>query len=161
MAYWARGSSLYGPRYYAEALPFLWIIAARGLIKFASGPWRRRTVMLALPALLAWSMIFTLEPRILKGIGLFDISRHDAWTVVAAAPHNALVFVRSDYWTSYAALSWLNAPALDGDIVFAKDRGQVENERVIMAFPGRAIYYYDRQQQPALRSADVGRSDGG
>ena len=35
LAYWARGSSLYGPRYYAEGLPYLWIIAARGLLKVA------------------------------------------------------------------------------------------------------------------------------
>jgi hypothetical protein len=161
MAYWARGSSLYGPRYYAEALPFLWIIAARGLIKFASGAWRRRMVMLALPVLLAWSIVFTLEPRILKGIGLFDITRADADSIAADQPHNALVFVRSDYWTSYAALSWLNAPALNGAIVFAKDRGPIANQRVIEEFPGRAIYYYDRQQQPALRSVLSDRSNGG
>jgi 4-amino-4-deoxy-L-arabinose transferase-like glycosyltransferase len=161
MAYWARGSSLYGPRYYAEALPFLWLIAARGLIKFSSGLWRRRAVMLALPVLLAWSIVFTLEPRILDGIGLFDITRHDARTIAASEPHNALVFVRSDYWTSYAALSWLNAPALDGNIIFAKDRGEIENQRVIEDFPGRALYYYDRQQQPALRSFVFERSYGG
>jgi hypothetical protein len=76
-------------------------------------------------------------------------------------PRNALVFVRSDYWTSYAALSWLNAPALDSQIVFAKDRGQIANERVIEDFPGRAIYYYDRQQQPALRSVDLEQPHGG
>ena len=161
MAYWARGSSLYGPRYYAEALPFLWIIAARGLLKFSAGPWRMRAVKLALPALLIWSIVFTLEPRILQGIGLFDITRKDAQTIAAVAPRRALVFVRSDYWTSYAALSWLNTPGLDGEIVFAKDGGPVANERVIADFPGRTVYYYDRQQQPALRSSDVNSSDGG
>jgi hypothetical protein len=161
VAYWARGSSLYGPRYYAEALPFLWLIAARGLIKFSSGAWRRRAVMLALPVLLAWSIVFTLEPRILQGIGLFDITRHDAREIAAVAPYNALVFVRSDYWTSYAALSWLNAPTLDGQVVFAKDSGPVVNARVIEDFPGRTVYYYDRQQRPALRSADGLRPDRG
>jgi hypothetical protein len=161
MAYWARGSSLYGPRYYAEALPFLWLIAARGLIKFAAGPWRQRAVKLALPLLLAWSILFTLEPRILKGIGLFDITREDANTIAAAEPHHALVFVHSDYWTSYATLSWLNAPALDGDIIYAKDRGRIANGQVIEEFPGRAIYYYDRAQQPALRGVVMDRSYGG
>ena len=43
--------------------------------------------------------------------------------IAAAGPHHALVFVHGDYWTSYAALSWLNSPTLDGDVVFAKDRG--------------------------------------
>jgi 4-amino-4-deoxy-L-arabinose transferase-like glycosyltransferase len=151
MAYWARGSSLYGPRYYAEALPFLWIIASRGLIKFAASTWRRRAVKLALPLLIGWSIFFTIEPRILAAIGLFDITRQDANTIAAAALHDALVFVYGDYWTSYAALSWLNAPALDGNVLFAKDRGVAENQRVIEAYPGRTVYYYDSRQQPALR----------
>jgi 4-amino-4-deoxy-L-arabinose transferase-like glycosyltransferase len=159
MAYWARGSSLYGPRYYAEVLPFLWIIAARGLIKFAAGTWRRRVVNLALPIMIAWSVVFTIEPRILKGLSLFDITRRDADTIAAAGPHNALVFVHGDYWTSYAALSWLNAPTLDGDVVFAKDRGPIANELVIEDYPGREIYYYDREQSPALSSTSGGERE--
>jgi hypothetical protein len=130
-------------------------------MKFSTGTWRRRAVKLALPVLIAWNITFTFEPRILKSIGLFDITREDAKTIAAAEPRHALVFVRSDYWTSYAALSWLNTPALDGEIIFAKDRGPIANERVIEEFPGRAIYYYDRQQQPALRSVVLERSYGG
>jgi 4-amino-4-deoxy-L-arabinose transferase-like glycosyltransferase len=151
MAYWARGSSLYGPRYYAEALPFLWIIASRGLIKFAASTWRRRAVKLALPLLVGWSILFTIEPRILAAFGLFDITRQDANTIAAATLHDALVFVHGDYWTSYAALSWLNAPTLDGNVLFVKDRGVAENQRVIEGYPGRTVYYYDAKQQPALR----------
>ncbi|MFL5806855.1 MAG: glycosyltransferase family 39 protein, partial [Roseiflexaceae bacterium] len=150
MAYWARGSSLYGPRYYAEAIPFLAIIAARGLIKFAAGPWRRRAIKLALPALVAWSVVFTIESRTLKGRSLFDIDRHDINTIAAAAPRNALVFVAGDYWTSYANLSWLNAPTLDSTIIFAKDRGPNLNDQVIRDYPGRTVYYYKRDRNPAL-----------
>jgi hypothetical protein len=122
-------------------MPFLWIIAARGLIKFAAGKWRRRAVMLALPVLLAWSIIFTLEPR----------------AIAAAGPHNALIFVHSDYWTAYASFSWLNALTLDGDVIYAKDRGPVENAQVIGDYPGRAVYYYERGRQPALRSEAAAR----
>src|SRR5258705_13800047 len=85
----------------------------RGLIKFAAGPWRRRAIKLALPALVAWSLVFTIESRTLKGRSLFDIDRHDINTIAAAAPRNALVFVAGAYWTSYANLSWPNAPPLD------------------------------------------------
>jgi 4-amino-4-deoxy-L-arabinose transferase-like glycosyltransferase len=150
MAYWARGSSLYGPRYYAEAIPFLSIIAARGLIKFAAGTWRRRVVKLALPVLVAWSVVFTIEPRTLKGRSLFNIDRRDANTIAAAAPRNALVFVAGDYWTNYANLSWLNAPTLDSTIIFAKDRGPNLNDQVMRDYPGRTVYYYKRDRQPAL-----------
>jgi 4-amino-4-deoxy-L-arabinose transferase-like glycosyltransferase len=153
IAYWARADTLYGPRYYAEAMPFLWIIAARGLIKFGSTTWRRRGIKLALPLLVAWSAIFTIEPRALKGRGFFDISRRDADAIAAAAPHHALVFVAGTHWTAYASLSWLNAPNLDGDIVFAQNRGDVENTQVVEDFAGRTVYYYDRARQPALQPA--------
>ena len=36
LAYWAFGDGLFGARYYAEALPFVWILIARGLTKLAS-----------------------------------------------------------------------------------------------------------------------------
>jgi 4-amino-4-deoxy-L-arabinose transferase-like glycosyltransferase len=156
IAYWARADTLYGPRYYAEAMPFLWIIAARGLLKLGSTAWRRRAIKLALPLLVAWSVIFTIEPRALKGRGFFDISRRDADAIAAAAPHHALVFVAAPYWTAYANLAWLNSPNLDGDVVFAQDRGKVENARVIEDFAGRTVYYYDRARQPALRRALTG-----
>ncbi|HZY40590.1 MAG TPA: glycosyltransferase family 39 protein, partial [Anaerolineae bacterium] len=67
LAYWARGGGLFGPRYYAEGLPFLWIIAARGLIKFGATKWPRRALQVALPLLLAYSIVFTIEPRLLQG----------------------------------------------------------------------------------------------
>ncbi len=34
MAFWARSGDIYGPRYYSESLPFFWILASRGLLKF-------------------------------------------------------------------------------------------------------------------------------
>ena len=55
----------------------------------------------------------------------------------------------------------LNLLELAGLPYFAKDRGPIANERVIEEFPGRAIYYYDREQQPALRSVVLERSYGG
>ena len=69
---------------------------------------------------------------------------------------SALIFVHSDYWTAYASLSWLNALTLDGDVIYAKDRGPVENAQVVGDFPGRTVYYYERGWQPALRSEAAG-----
>jgi 4-amino-4-deoxy-L-arabinose transferase-like glycosyltransferase len=149
-AYWARGSSLYGPRYYAETIPFLALIAARGLIKFSAGTWRRRAVKLALPVLVAWSIVTTIIPRTLQARSLFDIDRRDANTIAAAAPGHALVFVSGDYWTNYANLSWLNDPALAGPIIYAKDRSPSVNDQVMRDYPGRTVYYYKRDRQPAL-----------
>jgi 4-amino-4-deoxy-L-arabinose transferase-like glycosyltransferase len=147
--YWARGSSFYGPRYYAEAMPFLWLIAARGLIKVCAtpNPWPRRVVYVALPLLIAWNIVYTVEPRFLQGFAAYRSARRAANTIAQAGLDHALVFVRADHWYDYAELGWLNAPSLaDGNLIFAYDFGSLGNAAVIKAFPDRKVYYFDRTQ---------------
>ncbi|MBN1440214.1 MAG: glycosyltransferase family 39 protein [Anaerolineales bacterium] len=143
LAYWARAGEFFGGRYYSEGMPFLWLLAARGLLKFSAGKWRLRLVQAALPLFLLWSVAFQIEPRFLRGYGLYDISRAGSDSVSAAGLRNAVVFVRRKAWTDYAAFSWLNDPYLDGDVVFARDLGPEKNTQVMQAFPGREAYYYD------------------
>jgi 4-amino-4-deoxy-L-arabinose transferase-like glycosyltransferase len=147
--YWARGSSFYGPRYYAEAMPFLWLIAARGLIKICAlkNPWPRRVVYVALPLLIAWNIVYVIEPRFIAGFAQYRSARRAINTIAQADVHHALIFVQSQQWQDYADLGWLNAPHLpDGDLIFAYDFGPLGNARVIAAFPDRAVYYFDRSQ---------------
>ena len=144
-AYWARGGGgAYGPRYYSEAMPFLWIVAARGLIKFGSTIGRRRLVKAALPLMIGGGVLLSMIPRFIEGYGLYDITRRDTNVIAAAGLHHALVFVQSDYWTEYANLSWLNQPNPGGDIIFAQDGGPSANRQVIQDYPGRAVYLYNR-----------------
>ncbi len=151
MAYWAPGSSLYGPRYYAEGLPYLWIIAARGLLKFSAKPWPRRVVQLALPLLLAYSIVFTIEPRLLQGFDRYGRERLHLDRIAAAQLDNALVFVRVAKWSDYAELAWQNSPQIyDGRIIFALDYGPAGNQPLIDAYPQRKVYYYDRTQTVPL-----------
>ena len=157
--YWARGSSLYGPRYYAEAMPFLWLIAARGLIKVCAipNPWPRRVVYVALPLLIAWNIVYVSEPRFLTGFAQYRSARRAVNTVAQAAVHHALIFVRASEWQDYADLGWLNAPNLsDGDLIFAYDFGPPGNAGVIAAFPDRAVYYFDRTQPHPLVAGRTG-----
>jgi hypothetical protein len=150
-AYWAVGGGLYGARYYAEAAPFLWILAARGLLKISMNQAPQRLVKIALPALIAWGLIFSLYPRFMEGRNLYDISRADARTVASAGLNHALVFVHQDYWTDYANLSWLNEPSLtNSEVIFAKDLGTEVNQLVMKAFPERSVYYYNRYQSSQL-----------
>lgn len=150
-AYWAVGGGLYGARYYAEAAPFLWILAARGLLKISTNRIPLRLVKIALPALIAWGLIYSLYPRFAEGRNLYDISRADARTVVSAGLEHALVFVHHEYWTDYANLSWLNDPSpAKGEIIFAKDLGTEKNQSVIKAFPERSVYFYNRYQSTQL-----------
>lgn len=151
LAYWARGGSLYGPRYYAEAMPFLWIVAARGLIKLAAARWPRRLIFAALPLLIGYSAVFTIEPRLLDGADRYARLRVDVDRIAAARLKHALVFVRANYWIDYASLAWQNAVLLDAsNVLFAYDYGPISNEAIQQACPGRRVYYYDRTQSVPL-----------
>ena len=155
MAYWARsGGGVYGPRYYSEGMPFLWIVAARGLLKLGATIRPRRLIKAALPVLLLWSVVMATYPRMLGGFQLFNITRRDAGLIVGANIHHALVFVRSPHWTAYASLGWLNQPNLsDGDIIFAQDLGSLANQYLKQAYPDRQVYYYDRESSIPLVAA--------
>lgn len=144
LAYWARAGEYYGGRYYSEGMPFVWLLAARGLLKFSAGKGRLRLARVALPVLLVWNIAFQVQPRLSQGHGLYGITREHPAAVAAAGLHNALVFVRIRFWTDYAAFSWLNAPDLNGDVIFVRDMGGERNAQVIRAFPGREVFYYDR-----------------
>jgi hypothetical protein len=158
--YWARGSSFYGPRYYAEAMPFLWLIAARGLIKVCATPnvWPRRfqdvprrVVYVALPLLIAWNIVYGIEPRFVQGFAEYRAARRGVNTVAQADLKHALVFVHADHWRDYADLGWLNAPNLaDSNVIFAVDFGPSGNAAVINAFPDRQVYYFDPSQPHPL-----------
>ena len=155
LAYWARGSGLNGPRYYAEGLPFLWLLAARGLIKLGATPRLhrapRRIVQLALPLLLAYSIVFTIAPRLLASADRYGGARRRLDQIAAAHLDNALVFVRATVWTDYADLAWQNAPNVaDSRVLFALDYGPLSNQALTQAFPQRQVYYYDRAQSIPL-----------
>ena len=156
LLYWARGSSFYGPRYYAEAMPFLWILAARGLLKVCTvkDPWPRRfqdaprrVIYVALPLLIAWNIVYTLEPRFLRGFEDYRAARRALNTIAQADVHHALVFVRAPIWQDYTNLGWLNAPnPADGDIIFAYDFGTGGNDYLSAIYPDRTVYFFDRTQ---------------
>jgi hypothetical protein len=128
---------------------------ARGLIKFGAttrlhrAP--RRVVQVALPLLLIYSIVFTIEPRLLEGIDRYRGARLHLDRIAAAHLDNALVFVRATIWTDYADLAWQNAPNVaDSRVLFALDYGPPGNQALMQAFPQRQVYYYDRTQSIPL-----------
>jgi 4-amino-4-deoxy-L-arabinose transferase-like glycosyltransferase len=143
--YWTTNTGLYGTRYYSEAMPFLWILAARALLKLGRRTWLRKTIMVALPLLTAWGILLPTFTRILDGRGVYGLTRQNHDAIAAADIHQALIFVSTRDWTDYASLSWLNEPDLSGDLVFAKDIGAIINKEIIDGFPARSVYYYDPQ----------------
>jgi hypothetical protein len=146
LAYWARAGEFFGGRYYSEGMPFLWLLAARGLLKFAAGKWRLRLVRAALPVFLAWSIAFQILPRLIQGRGLYGIRREPVDAVAAADLHNALVFIRIRTWADYATFSWLDDPALAGDVIYLRDLGRNADRGLIGRFPNREVYLFDMSE---------------
>jgi hypothetical protein len=71
--------------------------------------------------------------------------------------HDALVIVRNDGgWRDYAVAFLMNAPTLDGDVVYASQCPPWTGQ-LLERFPGRAVYDFDGQTvrpfaDPSLRS---------
>lgn len=143
LAYWARAGSFYGGRYYSEAMPFLWLLAARGLLKVFANRWGRLAVRVALPVFLAFGIAFLIQPRFVEGRGLYGITAEGPRLIADAGLSDALVFVRARKWTEYANFSCLNSPFLDGGVVFVRDLGEGRNAAVMARFPGRKVYSYN------------------
>jgi 4-amino-4-deoxy-L-arabinose transferase-like glycosyltransferase len=57
-------------------------------------------------------------------------------------PGNALVFVPRPNWQAYAPLFLENSTTLDGDVIYAVDRGDERNVILMREFPGRIYYRY-------------------
>jgi len=145
--YWVRGSSIYGPRYWYEAAPFLWLLSARGLVKlweWARGRSAFRSVIkIGLAVLIVLNVAITIPARFAFWRGLYFVTNEPWRAVQQANIHNALVIVRGKLWTDYGAVLWANSPALDDDVVFARDQGEAVNAAVIAQYPGRRVYWQD------------------
>ncbi|HEY9077226.1 MAG TPA: glycosyltransferase family 39 protein [Anaerolineaceae bacterium] len=145
MAYWAHSGGLYGPRYYAEAMPFIWILTAVGLTALWNYPQLKQIIYFLLPTIILWNIAGLILPSFTSGYNLYEINRNDTRIITEAKLEYALVFVKSDYWTEYSNLSWLNEPDLyNSNIIFARDFGPETNIFIINEFPGRELFTYDR-----------------
>lgn len=164
MVYWNVGQ-MYGPRYYFEALGALALLSARGILwparvlggvlQRATGvdSGRGRAVALALMlVLMVVAGLFaqayrTWAPETFASYrGWYGIDGRGLAAVRQAGIHDALVLVRSPIWTDYAAFFSQNRPTLDGDIVYAADRGGAVNARLLLLYPGRVVYFWDGER---------------
>ncbi len=152
-AYWIQGSSLYGPRYYYEALPLLWLLAARGLLKL----WRlapklaRPALCVFLAVMVGWNVLAQMPAHFNRWRGLYGVDHSMQQRIAQLDIHNALIFVHIHHWGDYSELAWTNTLSLDGDIVFALDEGTKANNAVIASYPGRRVFLLDGNILAELR----------
>ena len=145
--YWIGSPArLWGPRYYFEAFPGLWLLAAVGLLKTWEWAqprqrWVRAALATALAILFAVNVFVNIPYRFGEAHGFYGISRAQLRPVEEAGLHNALVIVYADRWLEYGALMAGMGPLLDDDIVYARGSGAEIDAEVIAEFPGRTVHY--------------------
>ncbi|HYI14726.1 MAG TPA: hypothetical protein VEX37_05015 [Thermomicrobiales bacterium] len=167
--YWTDGQ-MYGPRYYFEIIGALALLSARGLIQAATllserirraGLSRATAQATALTAILLVVMALSLhnarnfsQARFDEFRDWYGINRDGLETVEAAGITNAVVFVQVETWSEYAPFFLESAPALDGDIVYAIDRGTAANRRLLAGYPEREAYVFENGRLEGLGTRD-------
>jgi hypothetical protein len=150
--YWIGSPArLWGPRYYFEGFPGLWLLAAVGLLKaWAWAQGRRAWLRTALPALLALMVVaslgLNLPSRLSEAHGLYGITRSQFDPIREAGLDNALVIVYADRWLEYGALLSSMSPTLDDDVVYARGINAEFDAAVMERYPGRTVYYLVKGQ---------------
>ena len=158
-----------GARMFFDALPLIVLLSAKGLRRapellasrtrrIGEARWRRAiAVVLAVFSLYALAVRF---PRwVAPSWTEWFYERYDqnmcgssAWIHNALAPlglHNAVVVMKFLYapLTGFPTGWWgsgflYDTPRLDGDVLFANDRGDATTLALMRAYPGRAFYAY-------------------
>ncbi|HLZ07982.1 MAG TPA: hypothetical protein VKT80_05295, partial [Chloroflexota bacterium] len=155
--WWADGI-MYGPRFYYEGFGFLLLLTARGIdtaVELAGGdpvaperPRRRSSVaqiaiVCAVVGLIAYNVGYYLPGQWNLYHGYNYVSRKKIDAVEQAGLHNALVFTNVGLpyeWWEYGEVFSANDPLLQGDVVYARDFGNVVDRQLLRDFPGRSVY---------------------
>lgn len=153
-AYWAAGN-MYGPRYYFEAIGALALLGARGIILIVRGlaqfvqaeirparPLAIGIVAIALVLLTGYSASVSTPEQIDRYHGWYGITDQRLKDIESHDLKNALVFVPRENWEAYAPFFVQNSPDLDGNVIYAVDRG-VRNQQLIRLYPDRTVYVYE------------------
>lgn len=145
--YWIGSPArLWGPRYYFEGFPGLWLLASVGLWKVADwaaahAPRARPALAAALALMTVVSLAANLPGRMSEAHGFYGITR-DQWAPIQEAGlRHALVIVYAERWLEYGALLGEMSPTLDDEVVFARGSGPEVDAAVRALYPDREVYY--------------------
>lgn len=159
MTYWI-GATLFGPRYYYEALFSVTIVSAAGIAWLAGWPTSRLTLYLrqygwrklrpllvtfVLGVLVGINVLFYLPIRLGGMVALYNITRSDQspfQTPAAQAVTPALVVVHADHWMEYGALLDLENPELTRPFIFAWVSTAYIDPGLDGDYPNRTVYHY-------------------
>jgi hypothetical protein len=159
---WWSSTTIYGPRYWYEAMPFLLLMAGRGMdvlgklaSRYAEGA-RGGALRWGVPgALFGILSLYTLTQSIPNGAADYKdyngISAGPLRSAESAGLRNALVFVQLDPAKpnrDYGKVFFANDPLLRGERVYARDLGAEKNRELLGALAGRDPYWLPLQGSP-------------
>jgi 4-amino-4-deoxy-L-arabinose transferase-like glycosyltransferase len=155
--YWTPGQ-MYGPRYYMEAVGPLVLLSARCFDRLGASiaigiasirprirapqAWSYGLVVAVLALLTVYAHISWAPQQFDRFRGWNNITGEDVAIVKSYQLDNALVFVERRAWTDYAPFFAENRPSLDTNVVYASDRGLLENRQLMDLYPDRQFYRY-------------------
>lgn len=146
---------MYGPRFWYETTPFIFLLTARGF-QILYNQHKRLTIMLFLglcvfSILKLSNIIKTYSPDIMTPLNLQSLKTFNF--VDARIPNlvkknhlqNAIIFVDpcGYNWWCYGSVFSQNSPNLNTDIIYAKNLGMQKNTKLISKFPKKHVYIID------------------
>jgi 4-amino-4-deoxy-L-arabinose transferase-like glycosyltransferase len=160
--FWWSSTTIYGPRYWYEGMPFMLLMAGRGMdligrivSRALSGVWPTRVRWFA-PGLFfvlfsLYSLTQTLPALATQYHDYNDISVEAIDQANAAHLKNALLFVALEPTRTnrdYGKVFFANDPLMGGDVIYVRDLGKAANTDLLNSYPGRAPYYLPLQGPP-------------
>lgn len=153
----------YGPRYYFEALPYILILSARGLLlPVAWARWilsrvhpkkaepavrvSRLLSGLVILAIIGYSVLNpTAYRKIIKDLRYMNaLETKILKTVESEQIANAVVFVKPPKqpmdWTDFGSVFPQNSPTFDSSVVYARHLGKQADRLLLNFYPGRRVY---------------------
>jgi hypothetical protein len=159
---WWSATTIYGPRYWYEGLPFMLLISGRGMDLLGritasqlKGAWAARARWFVPGVLFAlfttYSLTQTLPAQAQFYTDYNDISAEPVEQVENAHLTNAVVFVALEKTRpdrDYGKVFFANDPLLRGDVIYARDLGPANNAYLVSRLPGRVPYYLPLEGPP-------------
>jgi 4-amino-4-deoxy-L-arabinose transferase-like glycosyltransferase len=149
--YWTSGS-VFGPRYTYEIAGLLFVLCATGIERTAAWALRRKrrrafAALVAVVGVLVAVNLGAYLPRQLQAYqGLYGITAQPRRALEQADLHHALVIVdQGRGWWDYAVAFSMNAPGLDGDVVYASECAPHDDE-LLAQYSDRTVYRFDGVQ---------------
>lgn len=145
---------MYGPRFWYEVTPFVFLITARSLSILSNYFPRFGIVIFLILMFLSFGKLFSLiptkDPDMMSPLalqrlrGINGVDRGIINAVEKNKIHNAVVFVKDcAMWWCYGSIFSQNSPYLDTNIVYAKDLGDEKNKKLSNHFQRRSFYRID------------------